>query len=125
MVVGASVALVAGDARATLAFPLAVALQAPRPCTHGNAVMSVYLVTRRDRAYKLTDLVAFARRAVRVALPLVVVLPTPLAVRPVPVARAVQTVSTVPGPVVQVLVEEAPVRESVAVAFWKREIETS
>lgn len=69
----------------------------------------------------LTNFVTLARRTVRVPFPLVVVLPAPFAVRSVPVTGAVQTMSAVSSPFVQILVEETPVRKLVAVTFCGQE----
>jgi len=79
----------------------------------------IFSCLHAEKRRSLTDFVALARRTVRVALPLVVVVPAPFAVGSVAVACAVQTVSAVSGPFVQVFVEETPVRKPVAVTFWK------
>jgi len=110
MVLGAPVAFVAGHARTTLALAFGVTLQAPRPCKVANrrwVKNQTKMIgtrgkpqnvshrsgepwnVRRSSHSTLTDVVALARRTVRVALPLVGVLPAPLAVRPVPVPGAV------------------------------------
>ena len=65
--------------------------------------------------FVLTNFVAGARDAVAV-LALEEVLLAALAVGSVPVASAVEAVAAVACPGVQLLVKEAPVRESVAVA---------
>lgn len=67
----------------------------------------------------LTNFIAGARDAVAV-LALEKVLLAALAVGSVPVASAVEAVAAVACPGVQLLVEEAPVRESVAVASWSK-----
>lgn len=63
----------------------------------------------------LTDWVTIAGQA-DVPSGLEVVLLASFTVGPVPVLSAVNAVSAVPGPLVQLLVEEALVREPVAVA---------
>lgn len=71
-----------------------------------------------SRKKRLTDFVAVAGDAVAVLGSRVEVLAAVLAVGAVPAVAAIEAVATVPGRLVQLLVEVAAVRVSVAVARW-------
>ena len=69
--------------------------------------------------WRFTDFIAVARDAVIVFRALVKILSAAFAIRAVTISSAVEAVTTVAGGLIQLLIEVASLRITIAVAGWK------